>query len=225
MKTVLTIAAAIAALAFARDGAAQPAAGASQICATEGAVTFLCGPSRPEDLFHIPRTDWIVSSSMDGGLHLIDVNKKTSSQLYPSPAARDRLDKANYPTCQGPPDAAEKASFSTIGISMRVGKAGVHTLYAIRYPTVSRVHVFELDVTVNSRQQPGLDVWKRPNLSCSIRSSRCRTAASWRRTFTNAARIQPPRASERSLAGSRVSSGDGTRVPVGRRSPEAKALA
>ena len=29
---------------------------------------------------------------------------------------------------------------------MRLGKAGVHTLYAIRYPTVSRVHVFELDV-------------------------------------------------------------------------------
>ena len=39
-----------------------------------------------------------------------------------------------------------KQSFSTIGISMRLGKAGVHTLYAIRYPTVSRVHVFELDV-------------------------------------------------------------------------------
>ena len=147
MKTVLTIAASIAALASATEGAAQPAAGASQICATEGAVKFLCGPSRPEDLVHIPRTDWIVSSSMDGGLHLIDVTKKTSSQLYPSPAARDRFDKANYPTCQGPPDAAEKASFSTIGISMRLGKAGVHTLYAIRYPTVSRVHVFELDVT------------------------------------------------------------------------------
>jgi hypothetical protein len=146
LKTVLTIAAAIAALAFAREAAAQPAAGASQICATDGAVKFLCGPSRPEDLYHIPNTDWIVSSSMDGGLHLLDVNKKTSVQLYPSPAARDRLDKANYPTCQGPPDAAEKASFSTIGISMRLGKAGVHTLYAIRYPTVSRVQVFELDV-------------------------------------------------------------------------------
>ena len=83
---------------------------------------------------------------MDGGLHLIDASKKTSFQLYPSPAARERLDKTNYPTCQGPPDAAEKQSFSTIGISMRLGKAGVHTLYAIRYPTVSRVHVFELDV-------------------------------------------------------------------------------
>ena len=113
-------------------------------------MKFLCGPSRPEDLYHIPKTDWIVSSSMDGGLHLIDVSKKTSVQLYPSPAARERLDKANYPTCQGPPDAAEQKSFSTIGISMRLGKAGVHTLYAIRYPTVSRVHVFELDV--NSQQ-------------------------------------------------------------------------
>ena len=136
MKTasVLSIAAAIAALAFAREGAAQPAAGASQICATEGAVKFLCGPSRPEDLYHIPRTDWIVSSSMDGGLHLIDVSKKTSFQFYPSPAARDRLDKTTYPTCQGPPDAAEKKSFSTIGISMRLGKAGVHTLVCDSLP-------------------------------------------------------------------------------------------
>ena len=148
MKTafVLSIAAAIAALAFAREAGAQPAAGASQICATEGAVTFLCGPSRPEDLYHIPKTDWIVSSSMDGGLHLIDASKKTSFQFYPSPAARERLDKTAYPTCQGPPDAAEQKSFSNIGISMRLGKTGVHTLFAIRYPTVSRVHVFELDV-------------------------------------------------------------------------------
>ena len=101
MKTVLTIAASIAALASATEGAAQPAAGASQICATEGAVKFLCGPSRPEDLVHIPRTDWIVSSSMDGGLHLIDVTKKTSSQLYPSPAARDRFDKSELPDMPG----------------------------------------------------------------------------------------------------------------------------
>jgi hypothetical protein len=147
MKTVLMIAAATAALSCAPDGAAQAPANTSQICAVDGSVRFLCGPSRPEDLYHIPKTDWIVSSSMDGGIHLIDAGKKTSMQIYPSPTARERLDRVNYPTCQGPPDAAEQKSFSTLGISMRLGNAGVHTLYAIRYPTVSRVHVFELDVT------------------------------------------------------------------------------
>ena len=148
MKTVLTIAAAISALAFAREGAAQPAAEASQVCATEGAVKFLCGPSRPEDLYHIPKTDWIVSSSMDGGLHLIDASKKTSFQLYPSPAARERLDKTAYPTCQGAAGRRRtEVLFERSGYRCVSARLGVHTLYAIRYPTVSRVHVFELDVT------------------------------------------------------------------------------
>ena len=144
--SLLTMAAAIAAVAVANGSAAQPAAQATQICGTEGAVKFLCGPSRPEDLYYIPKTRWIVSSAMGGGLHIIDAGARTSFQLYPAPTARERLDKEAYPTCQGPPDADEKKSFTTLGISMRLGTAGVHTLYVIRYPTVSRVHVFELDV-------------------------------------------------------------------------------
>jgi hypothetical protein len=149
MVFLLATAAAIAAMGVADLGATQSGADSSQVCgAADGGVKFLCGPGRPEDLFHIPRTNWIVSSSMDGGLHLIDARKKTSLQFYPSPAARDRLDKTNYPTCEGPPGAAEKEAFTTLGLSVRLGSAGVHTVYAIRYPTVSRVHVFELDVNV-----------------------------------------------------------------------------
>jgi hypothetical protein len=146
MKTAFVVSAAIAVVAFTRESAGQSAADAPQICATEGAVKLFCGPSRPEDLYSIPNTHWIVSSAIGGGLHLIDARKKTSFQFYPAASAKERLDKTRYPTCQGPPDAAEKASFSTIGVSMRIASSGVHTLYAIRYPTVSRVHVFELDV-------------------------------------------------------------------------------
>jgi len=144
--SALTLAAAMTGMAVARQATAQRAAGPSQICGTQGPVQLFCGPSRAEDLVAIPKTPWIVASAIGGGVHLIDVRTKTSAQLYPSPAARERLDKTRYPTCQAPPDAAEKASFTTIGLSVRLGARGVHTLYAIRYPTVSRVHVFELDV-------------------------------------------------------------------------------
>jgi hypothetical protein len=147
--SALTIAVSIATMVVTEEGAAQRPANSPQVCATEGVVTLFCGPSRPEDLYAIPRTNWIVSSAIGGGLHLIDVKQRTSFQLYPSASAKERLDSTRYPTCQGPPDAAEKASFSTIGVSMRLGASGVHTLYAIRYPTVSRVHVFDLDVNAD----------------------------------------------------------------------------
>jgi len=146
MRTAsVLIAAAMTGVVFAGQATAQPAA-ASQICGTQGAVQLFCGPSRSEDLVAIPKTHWIVASAIGGGVHLIDVRTKTSVQLYPSPAAKDRLDKTRYPTCQAPPDDAEKASFTTLGLAIRQGPRGVHTLYVIRYPTVSRVHVFELDL-------------------------------------------------------------------------------
>jgi len=143
---MLTIVAAVAASSVLRAGVAQSAGASSQICGTEGRDKFLCGPKRSEDLYAIPRTNWIVASSMTAGLHVIDAQEKTSFQLYPSPTATDRLDKAQYPTCQAAPDANEKQSFSTLGLALRPGTGGVHTLYVIRYPTVSRVQVFELDV-------------------------------------------------------------------------------
>jgi hypothetical protein len=136
----------MAGIAAAARATAQQAAGASQICGSQGPVQLFCGPSRSEDLVAIPRTHWILASAIGGGVHLIDARAKTSVQLYPSPAARDRLDRKRYPTCQAPPDAAEKASFTTLGLSLRLGAHGVHTLYAIRYPTVSRIEVFDLDV-------------------------------------------------------------------------------
>jgi len=144
--TSATIAAAFAIAAVTHQAAAERAANPAQLCGTQGQVQLFCGPSRSEDLVAIPKTPWIVASAIGGGVHLIDVRTKTSVQLYPSPTAKERLDKTHYPTCQARPDAAEKASFTTLGLSIRLGSEGVHTLYAIRYPTVSRVQVFELDV-------------------------------------------------------------------------------
>ena len=81
MRIVSTITVATAAVAAvcANDGAAQSAATPAQppqICATAGGATFLCGPALPEDLFLIPKTNWVVSSSMQAGLHLIDARAK-----------------------------------------------------------------------------------------------------------------------------------------------------
>ena len=144
--TSATIAAAFAIAAVTHQGAAQRAANPSQLCGTQGQVQLFCGPSRSEDLVAIPKTPWILASAIGGGVHVIDTRNKTSVQLYPSPTAKERLDKTRFPTCRAAPDAAEKASFTTLGLSIRLGARRVHTLYAIRYPTVSRVQVFELDV-------------------------------------------------------------------------------
>ncbi|MCC7043892.1 MAG: hypothetical protein IT183_08520 [Acidobacteria bacterium] len=145
-SSLLAVAGVLGIAAFANDGVAQSPPDSPQVCATEGAETFMCGISRPEDLFAIPNTNWIVSSALGGGLHLIDASRKTSTQIYPSPTARERFERTSYPTCEGAPDAAEQKSFTTLGVVMRIGTAGVHTLYATRFPTVSRVQVFELDL-------------------------------------------------------------------------------
>jgi sugar lactone lactonase YvrE len=152
MRTASVLALA-AAVAFTNQVTDQRAGTASQICGTQGVAQLFCGPSRSEDLIAIPKTPWIVASAIGGGVHLIDTRKKTSVQLYPSRTAKERLDRTRFPTCQAAPDAAEKASFTTLGLSIRLGAQGVHTLYAIRYPTVSRVQVFELDVR---GQQPSV---------------------------------------------------------------------
>ena len=54
-------------------------------CAPAGNIQFVCGQEAPEDLLHLPGSDWVIASSMagSGGIRLISVQSKTSTLLYP----------------------------------------------------------------------------------------------------------------------------------------------
>ena len=125
--------------------AQSPPTHGSAICATEGNIQLLCQVKRPEDLLQVPGTNWVVTSSLDGGLYLIDARDKTIARLFPSATAKYHLDKTTYDTCPGPLDETAKANFVTAGIAIRPAKNGTNTLYAVHFGKESSVQVFELD--------------------------------------------------------------------------------
>jgi hypothetical protein len=72
----------LAAFAVVQPLTAQTAAS----CTPAGNIQFVCGQQAPEDLLHLPGSDWVIASSMagNGGIRLISVRGKTSTLLYPS---------------------------------------------------------------------------------------------------------------------------------------------
>src|SRR6202049_5308748 len=82
-------------------------------CAPAGNIQFVCGQEAPEDLLHLPGSDWVIASSMagNGGIRLISVRGKTSTLLYPSSGAKEQLDRKTYDSCPGAPEPEDKAKF------------------------------------------------------------------------------------------------------------------
>jgi hypothetical protein len=134
---------------------------ASAACEPSGPIRFVCGQSGPEDLVEVPGTPWLVASAYgEGGLFLIDTKALTSTRLFPTTAARERLDKKTYDTCPGPVDAAAKERFRTHGLFLKPGRNAPHTLYVVYHGVRESVEVFELD----ARQSPPALTW----IGCAI---------------------------------------------------------
>jgi hypothetical protein len=116
-------------------------------CAPAGNVRFVCGQTSPEDLVLVPGSQWVFASAYggNGGVRLISVDDHTSTIAYPTTTSRDRLDARTYDTCPGPPDAEDKAKFTTHGLALRVGKNSMHTLYAVHHGKRESIEVFEVD--------------------------------------------------------------------------------
>ncbi|HLH30370.1 MAG TPA: hypothetical protein VKY31_04155, partial [Terriglobia bacterium] len=131
-------------------------------CAPDGNIKFVCGQEGPEDLIHLPGTDWMLVSSMagSGGIRLINVTDKTSSVLYPSATAKDEFDKKTYDTCPGAPEPDDKAKFNTHGLALRVGRNSMHTLYAVHHGKRESIEVFQVD----ARQKTPTLTW----IGCAV---------------------------------------------------------
>jgi hypothetical protein len=80
-----------------------------------------------------------------GGLYLIRASDRTSTFVYPTATAAERLDAVVYNTCPGPPDAAAKAKFQTHGLYLQAGSGSVHRLYVVVHGARESVEVFEID--------------------------------------------------------------------------------
>ena len=130
-------------------GLARPSAAA---CDPEGDVKFVCGLVSPEDLAAIPRSPWVIVSSMEheghlGHLYVADTRDHSTTVLFPTATSRPRHDTATYGSCPGP---ATRNRFEPHGISLRPGSNGIHTLYVVRHGSRESIEVFQVDAGVAS---------------------------------------------------------------------------
>src|SRR5439155_5572537 len=90
---------------------------------------------RPTDLALVPGSEWVLSSGMTAGgaIRLVNVRDRTTTVLFPSATARERLDKKTYDSCPGPIDPAEKDKFRAHGLYLRPARNAVHTLYVVHH--------------------------------------------------------------------------------------------
>jgi hypothetical protein len=148
MKTGLVVSFFVACLAIAAWPNASRAA-ETESCAPEGNLHFICGPRSVEDMLHVPGTDWIVASGMSEGdtpgkLHLINAATKSWEVLYPSPAAKQDLDKQDYFRCPGAPDPAK---FGAHGIALKQTGPKSYKLLSVNHGGRESIEVFTLDTS------------------------------------------------------------------------------
>ena len=64
-------------------------------CEPVGEIRFVCGQDGPEDLVVVPGSPWLVASAYgaSGGLFAINTKEASSTRLFPSATATDRLDR------------------------------------------------------------------------------------------------------------------------------------
>jgi hypothetical protein len=110
-------------------------------------VAFVTGVYSPEDLARIPGTGWLVTTGMAGAenqghLYAVEIDRMQATEIYPA-GAEHRLDRATY----GDVDPPDLHDFSAVGIGLRAGEAGVHTVYVVNHGGRSAVEVFEIDAT------------------------------------------------------------------------------
>ena len=122
-----------------------------------GDVQFVCGHMAPEDLVVVPGAEWVVATSYGGtgGIRIVNVKTRATTLAYPSSTAKEQQDMKTYAACPGPPDAAQKAMFTTHGIALREEKNSLHTLYVVNHGKRESIEVFEL----NAKASPPALTW------------------------------------------------------------------
>jgi hypothetical protein len=115
---------------------------------TDGwSVDFVEGIYSAEDLAPIPGANWLVTSGMagpdcQGHLYVVDTERLEATGIYPE---RGRTDPATQ--IYGRHPAPDPQDFSAVGVGLRHGNDGVHTLYVVNHGSRSAIEVFSIDAT------------------------------------------------------------------------------
>jgi hypothetical protein len=133
-----------AAACLALLGAAAPGRVAAKDCGASAELEFVCGAERPEDLAPIPGSRWLIASGVSpgAGLKLVDTGAKSLERWYDGGPGQVDFDRAAFPYCPGPPDAA---LLTPRGLSLRARGRGRYRLLAVNHGGRESVEVFDVD--------------------------------------------------------------------------------
>ena len=131
-------------------------------CDPVGDIQFICDMVSPEDIAVIPGEEWaITSGAREGGrLHLLSVQDKTSTLLFPTDDREERLDAETYPDCPGPLELSDPNASRHHGLYLDPGADDVHTLYVVHHGSRESIEVFE----VGSETTPPSLAW----IGCAV---------------------------------------------------------
>jgi len=104
---------------------------------------FICALNNPEDLLAIPRTPYVMISSMEnqGRLYVTNSENLRSEVVFPADSSKQEHDKEKFPDCPG----SLSSNFRPHGLALREGENNIHTLYVVGHGEREAIEVFQLD--------------------------------------------------------------------------------
>lgn len=138
------------------------AARAQSACAPDPALSYVCGPERPEDLLALPVANgqaerWLVTSGFapGAGLKLVDAPGRAWRSWFAGTAEQIDFDQRAFARCPGPLDPA---LFNARGLSLRRIAADRWRLLVVNHGGRESIEAFDVQVATGAGE-PRL-VWR-----------------------------------------------------------------
>jgi hypothetical protein len=130
---------ALSLLAAALPAAAPPPAD----CPADPALSYVCGPEKPEDVLALPGTRWLIASGFasGAGLKLVDTRDRSYRPWFTGAPAQIVPDRKTYRHCPGPVDPA---LFTARGLSLRAVAPGRWRLLVVNHGGRESIEAFEV---------------------------------------------------------------------------------
>ncbi len=156
-RTRLALAATVAGAAVLAGGVAPASAGQQHPTPTAELSGFITGPTSPEDIVAVPRSNLAVVSALaedplaqgaGSSLYTIDAATRHTTELWPGGEWSVAWNRGLYSSCPGAPDPDVA---SPHGINIETRRDGTHDLYVVNHGGREAIEIFNLDLRTGKK--------------------------------------------------------------------------
>ena len=124
---------------------------AAEDCQPDGGLHYVCGLQNAEDILPLGKTDWLITSGMDGSfsntdirghIYLVNHRNRTSEVFFPGARPVFKQDQTLFAACPGP---LNPEKFSSHGLALREQAGGRYRLYMTSHGEREAIEVFDID--------------------------------------------------------------------------------